>query len=226
MTELLAHQLDQITRVASSMQPGDDRRITLKRHARWLDRLCRRQASPGVGVTAADFALPSQHGRVVRLSDRLAGGPVILLFFRGLWCPYCSATLRAWQRQQDKLIESGASLLAISPQTPAVCAATAEAYRLSYTLLSDIGSEIASTFGLSYSIPMEIRALYLRLGVRLKDANGGDGTHLPMPATFLLDRAGIIRLADVNGDPSRRLEPASVIAKLGSLNAGSETSRP
>ena len=74
-----------------------------------------------VGDAAPDFALPDQHGRPVRLGDRLALGPVAVLFTRGGWCPFCTILLRAWADALPALQEAGGDLLAVSPQPVPVC---------------------------------------------------------------------------------------------------------
>ena len=67
---------------------------------------------------APDFTLPDALGQPVTLSQLLTQGPVIIIFYRGEWCPYCNLELRAYQKALPQLQELGATLVAISPQTP------------------------------------------------------------------------------------------------------------
>ena len=85
------------------------------------------------GAQAPDFILPDARGNAVRLSHLLAQGPVVMTFYRGQWCPYCHLALRAYQRALPHLQAKGASLLAISPQTPDHSRALAEKLELHYT---------------------------------------------------------------------------------------------
>src|SRR6266700_3895170 len=67
---------------------------------------------------APDFTLPDALGQPVTLSQLLTQGPVIIIFYRDEWCPYCNLELRAYQKALPQLQELGATLVAISPQTP------------------------------------------------------------------------------------------------------------
>ncbi|GAC1622857.1 MAG: peroxiredoxin-like family protein [Nevskia sp.] len=214
----LQPQLDRITAGARA-QVSPQHRIALELAQTWLAEHRRVEAAMRVGERASDFALPNQRGEVIRLVDRLSSGPVALVFFRGEWCPYCQATLRAWNRQLGRVHAAGGSVLAVSPQTPEANAAMAGKLQLRYELLSDIGSEISSMFRVSYPVLAEMKLLYLQFGIRLAEINGGDSSQLPMPATFLLDRQGVIRLSDVQCDPARRLEPIDAIRVMQALAA-------
>lgn len=206
----LQPRLEQITaRTRQHVLP--EHRAALDRAQVWLADKRYVETAMQVGEPAGDFALPNQRGEIVRLSDRLATGPAALIFFRGDWCPYCQLTLQAWNRQLDRMRAAGGSVLAISPQTSEANAAMAEKLQLRIELLSDIGSEISDLFRLSYSVPDEMKLLYRQFGIRLSSVNGGDGSRLPMPATFLVDSGGTVRLADVQRDPARRLEPFDAI---------------
>jgi|GEM_PF-5693401 len=86
----------------------------------WAEIMERNLAEPclKMGDKAPDFALPSATGKIVTLADQLARGPVVLTFYRGVWCPFCILALQTYQRNLDKIRAKGASLVAISPQTP------------------------------------------------------------------------------------------------------------
>jgi len=171
----------------------------------------------GVGDAVPDFALPNQHGRIVRLSKRLAEGPVVLFFYRGMWCPYCNLTLRAYAQLLGPVRNVGGSLLAISPQTPEATERTAHENEVDFEVLSDVGSEIARAFRVSFKLPPDLLALYAEWGHVLPEYNGTDEGILPIPATFVIGADGVIRLAHVNVDYRKRLEPAEAAAALCAL---------
>ena len=105
------------------------------------------------GNYAPDFTLPNPSGRPVSLAGLLRGGPAVVTFYRGGWCPYCNLQLRAYQQVLGEITALGAKLVAISPQLPDGSMSTAEMNRLSIDVLSDIGNRVARSFGLVYSLP-------------------------------------------------------------------------
>src|SRR5207248_6937010 len=102
------------------------------------------------GTLAPDFTLPDVHGRAVTLSALLQLGPVVLTFYRGEWCPYCNLQLRAYEAILSQIRALGASLVAVSPQTPDHSLATMEKKGLTFPVLSDAGNEVARRYGLVY----------------------------------------------------------------------------
>jgi peroxiredoxin len=175
--------------------------------------------SPDVGEPAPDFALPDQHGRIVRLADRLAHGPAVVLFIRGGWCPFCTLTLRAYQDALPAMEAAGAHLLAITPQQEGSCSAVAERDLLAFPVLSDQCNEIAGRYGVAYELAPALRTLYARLGHDLPRLNRTGDWRVPLPATFIIDAKGLVVRAHVEPVAHRRLEPAEVVRSLQNLTA-------
>jgi peroxiredoxin len=169
------------------------------------------------GVQAPDFTLPDALGNAVTLSHLLAQGSVVITFYRGEWCPYCNLELRAYQQALPQLRALGASLVAISPQMPDHSLSTGEKLELTFAVLSDVGNHVARQFGLVFSIDEAVRTAHERVGANLPAFNGDDSWELPMAGTFLIDQAGILRLAFVDPDFTRRLDPSVIIARLKEL---------
>lgn len=167
------------------------------------------------GNSAPDFALPDQNGRQVRMTDLLAKGPVVLNFYRGAWCPFCNIELRGLQRSYPRLQELGASLVAISPQLPDASLTLAERHGLGFPVLSDVGNAVARRYGLVFRLSDELLGVFKDRGTDLAEVNGDDGSfELPVPATFVLDRRGIVRKAWVHVDHTHRTDPDDVVAIL------------
>jgi peroxiredoxin len=169
------------------------------------------------GDQAPDFALIDTRGGSVRLSHALASGPVVLSFYRGGWCPYCNLELRALQKALPDFTALGASLIAVSPQTPDQSLNTAEKNDLAFAVLSDTGSFTAKAYGIAFDLAEELRPIYTKFGQALPDGNGDGSWVLPLPATYVIDRDGIIAFAYVDVDYRNRLEPATITATLAAL---------
>ena len=172
-------------------------------------------ASSGLreGTLAPDFTLPDVHGRAVTLSALLQQGPVVLTFYRGEWCPYCNLQLRAYEAIVPQIQELGANLVAVSPQTPDHSLATIEQKSLTFPVRSDAGNEVARRYGLVYSLSQTLRVV----SPDLPAYNGDESWELPMPGTFVIAPDGTVRLAFVEADWTRRLEPAALLDALRAL---------
>ena len=169
-----------------------------------------------VGDRAPDFELPDASGKKVKLSELLARGPVVVTWYRGGWCPYCNIALRGFQKRLPEIRAAGASLVAISPETPDNSLSTAEKNHLDFEVLSDRGNKVAHAYGVAYKIPQVI-AEQFKGRLDLAKYNGDDSGTLPLGATYVIDREGIIRYAFVDADYRKRAEPSDVLAALRGL---------
>ena len=167
-----------------------------------------------IGVRAPDVSLPDALGHRVRLSELWRPGPLVVIFYRGGWCPYCNLELRAWQQRLADLRHLGASLVAISPQTPDNSLSTAEKNELAFPVLSDSTLEAAEAFRIAFELAPELVELYGRVGNDLPVLNGNGRWVLPMPATYVIDQDGRIVFSHVEADYRERAEPADVMAAV------------
>jgi peroxiredoxin len=167
-----------------------------------------------VGATLPALTLPDATGRPVDLQALNAAGPLVIVFYRGGWCPYCNLELREWQRLLPLLRERGATLVAISPQTPDNSLSTAEKNALAFPVLSDSSLAAAQAFGIAFTMNPELAALYSQLGNDLPTLNGNGQWVLPIPATYLIDRHGTVAFAHVEADYRQRAEPQDVLDRI------------
>ncbi|MBC7939054.1 MAG: AhpC/TSA family protein [Chitinophagaceae bacterium] len=174
-----------------------------------------------VGALAPDLTLPDALNRPVRMSTLWQNGPLVLIFYRGGWCPYCNLELRAWQEQLSTLMHMGAQLVAVSPQTPDNSLSTAEKNELAFPVLSDSALQAATAFGVAFEMAPELIALYSRAGNDLAVLNGNGRWVLPVPATYVIDRDGRIAYAHVESDYRERAEPREVLARVAALRDAS-----
>ena len=170
------------------------------------------------GDQAPDFVLPDQTGKAVSLRGLLENGPVVLTFFRGGWCPFCTLTLRALAAIRPKLRRLGGELVAISPETPSNAAATAERNGLNFPVLTDAGNRVAREYRLVWELDEQMRALYERLGHPLPKMNGSNEWTLPVPAGFVVAQDGRISYAHVHVRVDRRIEPQAALEAVQQLD--------
>ena len=167
-----------------------------------------------VGAKAPQFELQDHNGKVIRSSDLLAHGRLVLCFIRGRWCPFCVGQMEAMNLIVPQLEQAGATLAAISPQTVKQSFFMHDQHKLRFPLLSDTGNKVARQFGLTYRVPAAQEAIYRRAFVNLPFTNGDDSWELPIPATFIVDRDGTILYASANEDYTERPEPVEILNSL------------
>ncbi|MEU6911806.1 peroxiredoxin-like family protein [Streptomyces olindensis] len=170
-----------------------------------------------VGGKAPRFNLPSATGQTLSLDALLAEGPVVLTFYRGAWCPYCNIALRHLQQHHGAITARGARLVAVSPQIPDESLTLTEKHDLAFDVLSDLGSDTAKQYGLAFDLPDDLAAVYDKLGFDLQRVNAGHPRTLPLPASYVIDRDGVIRWAFVSTDYTTRAEPADILRSLDAL---------
>lgn len=171
------------------------------------------------GAVAPAFSLPDSTGNAVTLHQLLLCGPLVLTFYRGVWCPYCNLDLKALEAASTEIRARGATLVAISPQTAANSEKSRRDNELDFPILTDQGSALADAFGLRFRLPEPLIGLYRSFGVDLPGVNGDDSWTLPMPARYVIGRDGIIAYAEVNPDYTRRPDPSELLPTLDRLRA-------
>jgi peroxiredoxin len=177
-------------------------------------------AAPGlaVGDHAPDFDLPDAVGRTVSLRERLSGGAVVLVFYRGEWCPYCNTYLRALQAALPEIAARGASLIAVSPQSPDHSLSITEKSELGFDVLSDVNQAVIRAYKVQFTVPADLQDLHLNVfDADLRDHTADRSWKLPVPATYVIDRTGVVRGAHVAADYRTRTKPGDIIAALDEL---------
>ena len=144
------------------------------------------------GDIIKSFELPNAKGETVKSSVLLKDGPIVISFYRGGWCPYCNMELRALQSVLDDIKDLGASLVAISPETPDNSLTTSEKNELTFNVLSDIDNAYAKELGLVFQMPKDLRDVYHSFNLDVPKHNGNDDYELPMPATYIVNQQGKI----------------------------------
>lgn len=154
-----------------------------------------------VGAEVASFSATDQHGNNYVLSEALKKGPVVLLFYRGQWCPVCTRHLSHLQDSLQMIYDKGASVIAISPERPEYLEKTASHTRASFTLLYDKDYSIGEAFDVVFTPEKELIAMYdSRLNADLEHAHSDSSARLPVPATFIINADSKIVWRQFNPD--------------------------
>jgi peroxiredoxin len=171
------------------------------------------------GELAPDFMLKDAEGNVVSSRELLAQGPLIVTFYRGVWCPYCNLDLQALQEALPTFRLAGAKLVAISPQTAANSRRSMRENALEFPILSDPGNAVAASFGLRFTLPDYLVDLYKNTFRNdLSIVNGDASWTLPIPGRFLIGQDHRIEYAEVDPDYTNRPDPSELLPALRGLS--------
>jgi len=178
-----------------------------------------------VGDAAPDFTLSNQRGEQRRLADYLLRGPLVLTFYRGVWCPYCNLQLKEYRDHLKEIEGAGATLVAITPEKSNALEILvgSGAYQdvldmaitdVPFDVLHDAGSRVAEAFGLVFELPESHRQLLSMLNVDVTALTGDTTFTFPDPATYAIKPSGEIAWAFVPNNYRRRAEVAQIVDAL------------
>ena len=202
-----------------AFKPTKERLVLMERATRELIESGQAQRAKKAGDRAPEFSLQDAAGNPVSSRDLLAKGPLVLSFYRGVWCPYCNLELQALQASLSAITARGANLVAISPQTMANSRKSQRDNKLDFPILSDVKSEVANAFGIRFALPDYLAETYQAFGNNLAVVNDDPAWVLPMPARYVIGTDGIIAYAEVNPDYTRRPDPSELLPVLDRLRA-------
>jgi len=206
----LAERLEEIRQNVDALLPAE-RMVSVERAIRELKESRLAEHILSVGVQAPAFELPDQAGRAVRSTEFGAGTSLIVIFYRGRWCPYDVTTLETWNQWLPQVEGAGAKLVAISPQKPQHTFFTADQHQLQFPVLSDAGNAVARQFRLVYRLPDYLEQHYRRVFINLPNSNGDQTWELPLAATYVIGRDAKVLHAKAEPDFRFRDEPQQVL---------------
>jgi len=169
-----------------------------------------------IGDKAPNFTLNNALNQPVSLYNTLENGPVVLTWYRGGWCPYCNITLHHLQEHLPEFKKAGATLLALTPELPDNSLNTSEKNNLEFTVLSDIGNTVGKTYGVVFELTKEVASIYQE-GFGLNQKNGDNSNELPLAATYVIDKKGVIQYAFLDADYKERAESKEIVSALNKL---------
>jgi peroxiredoxin len=169
--------------------------------------------APRPGEAMPPFILPDETGRLVDLPSLLANGPVVVMFFRGHWCPYCRLSVRAVIEAMDRIKAIGGQVVAIMPETQAFAGKFRADAAAPFPVLTDLDNGYALSLNLAIWLGTEIQSLLAPMQ-DVASFHGNDGWVLPIPATFVVGRDGLVKARYVDPDFRKRMEIDDLIAAL------------
>ncbi len=152
-------------------------------------------------------------------AELLRRGPLVITFYRGVWCPYCNIELKAINEVLLQIEGYGASVVAISPQTAVNSRKSVRDNKLGFPVLSDTNGEVGAAFGLRFALPDYLVDLYKALKNDLPAFNADPAWTLPMPARYVIGQDGIVLYSEVNPDYTHRPDPVDMLPVLERANA-------
>jgi len=165
-------------------------------------------------TAAPDFIAKDQNGGVFHLASSLTKGPVLLVFYRGQWCPFCNKELKALEDSLNLLVRKGVPLVAVTPELQENVSKTIAKTGATYPILHDEGLKIMKSYDVAYAVDSTWTARYLKFGVDVARNNGSNGNNLPVPAIYIIDRKGIIVYRFFEPDFRIRPSVAEMISHL------------
>ncbi len=169
------------------------------------------------GAKAPSFELKDHAGNLVSSKSLLKNDNLVVVFYRGAWCPFCNTYLRSLQKRLDDITAAGGKLVAISVENADNSMAVSKKNELTYTVLSDPNLDTARKFGIVFQLPADTAEMYASRGLDLVKRNGTDKPELPLGATYVIAKDGTIKYAFIETDYKKRAEPDVIIENLREL---------
>lgn len=167
-----------------------------------------------INSKAADFKGTDQNGNQVRLRDLIKKGKVVLVFYRGQWCPYCNKFLSKLEDSLSFIKETGATLVAVTPELPENVTKTIEKTKAEYPILYDEDMKIMKAYDVEFEVPENTLKRYQNTGIKLTELNGKNGNYLPVPAVYVIDKDQAITYRFFDEDYKKRPSVAEIIKHL------------
>jgi peroxiredoxin len=167
-----------------------------------------------INSKAPDFKATDQNGNEVRLKDLLKKGKVVLVFYRGYWCPYCNRQLKRLEDSLQLIKDKGATVIAITPEKPESISQTVEKTKTSFPILYDEGLKIMKAYEVEFVVPENTVTRYRNTGIDLEKINGRDWNYLPVPAIYIIDKESTITYRFFNTDYKKRPTVQEIVKNL------------
>ncbi len=167
-----------------------------------------------VNTKAPSFKAKNQKGEKINLNKEIKKGSVVLIFYRGQWCPYCNKQLKGLEDSLSLLTTKNATLIAVTPEKPENITKTVGKTNATYSILYDKGLKIMKAYDVSFAVDAATIEKYKNYGIDFEKANGENGANLPVPAVYIINKEGKITYRYFNTDYSKRPSVSDLISHL------------
>ena len=167
-----------------------------------------------INSKAPDFKAVDQNGNSIRLKDMVKNGNVVLFFYRGHWCPYCSRQLKQLQDSLTLFVEKGVQVVAITPEKPDGISKTVEKSSATFPIIYDEEGKIMKAYDVRFALDEKSVNRYKMSGIDLAAINGKNGTNLPVPAVYIINKENTIIYRYFNEDYKKRVSVKELLAEL------------
>ncbi len=167
-----------------------------------------------VGEIAPQLTGIDQHGKKINLKEILEKGEVVLVFYRGQWCPYCNKELSAINDELQTINTKGATVIAITPETTENINKTIEKTNVLFSIIQDDGLTIMKNYKVNFTVDEATLTKYKNYGIDFEKVNGSNGSNLPIPATYIIGKNRKIKYVFFDPDYKKRASVQDIIENL------------
>jgi peroxiredoxin len=168
-----------------------------------------------VGEKAPEIKAKTAEGKTFALYDQLKSKPVVLIFYRGYWCPVCSRYLSAYQDSLQLIVDRGASFIAVTPETYDFVEKTREKTKAGFEIISDTDGKIMEDYKVNFNVTEDyVHGIETHLNADIAKTNGQDEAVLPVPATYIIDQKGNIVYRQFDLNYSNRASVGEILKNL------------
>ena len=169
-----------------------------------------------IGDSIPDVSLQSAEGESINLTD-FNRENTLFIFYRGGWCPFCSAELSEIAQIEDELYERGVTVIGISPDQPSYLQQSMDDIEFDYKLLSDSNMAASKAFGIAFQVDSETVQSLKENGMDIEERSGQNHHLLPVPAIFLTNDEGVIEFQYVNPEYRTRIDKDVLLAAVDAM---------
>lgn len=167
-----------------------------------------------IGDKAPLFEIKNQNNQSIKLDSLLKQGKVVIVFYRGAWCPYCNKHMSHLQDSLNLILDKGASFIAVTPEVEASIEKTISKTKATFNIAHDSAYVIMKQYGVAFKVNESTIKKYKLFGIDLEESNGNKDNILPVPATFIINQNGTIEFMHFDENYKKRLPVNSIIKHL------------